>query len=246
METRYKRILLKLSGEALMGERKYGIDPKSLESYATEINSVVELGVEVGIVLGGGNIYRGISSAAEGIHQASGDQMGMLATMINSLALQNILESKGIQTRLASAIEMNQIAEPYIRRRAMRHLEKARVVIMGAGTGHPYFTTDTAAALRAVEIEADVIIKGTRVDGIYDSDPEKNPDALRFSEISYFDVIKRDLRVMDLTAITLCRENKLPIIVFDINTKGNLRRLLLGEDVGTLVSDSVKSTTNPE
>jgi uridylate kinase len=172
--------------------------------------------------------------------------MGMLATMINSLALQNILESKGIQTRLASAIEMNQIAEPYIRRRAMRHLEKGRVVIMGAGTGHPYFTTDTAAALRAVEIEADVIIKGTRVDGVYDSDPEKNPGAFRFPEITYLDVLKRDLRVMDLTAITLCRENKLPIIVFNINTKGNLRRLLLGEDVGTLVSDSAKATTNPE
>lgn len=246
MEPRFKRILLKLSGEALMGDREYGIDPASLQSYADEILGAVELGVEVGIVLGGGNIYRGVSSAAQGIHKASGDQMGMLATLINSLALQNILESKGVHTRLASAIEMNQIAEPYIRRRAMRHLEKGRVVIMGAGTGHPYFTTDTAAALRAVEIEADVIIKGTRVDGVYDSDPEKNPDAQRFPEISYFDVLKRDLRVMDLTAITLCRENKLPIIVFNINTKGNLRRLLLGEDVGTLVSDSVKATTNPE
>ncbi|MDT8323658.1 MAG: UMP kinase [Bacteroidota bacterium] len=247
MEPRFKRILLKLSGEALMGEREYGIDPDSLQSYADEIISAVELGVEVGIVLGGGNIYRGVSSAAEGIHKASGDQMGMLATMINSLALQNILEGKGVHTRLASAIEMNQIAEPYIRRRAMRHLEKGRVVIMGAGTGHPYFTTDTAAALRAVEIEADVILKGTRVNGVYDSDPEKNPDAFRFQEISYLDVLRRDLRVMDMTAITLCRENKLPIIVFNINTKGNLRRLLIGEDVGTLVSDSVQSkTTNPE
>ncbi len=247
MEPRFKRILLKLSGEALMGEREYGIDPDSLQSYADEIISAVELGVEVGIVLGGGNIYRGVSNAAEGIHKASGDQMGMLATMINSLALQNILETKGVHTRLASAIEMNQIAEPYIRRRAMRHLEKGRVVIMGAGTGHPYFTTDTAAALRAVEIEADVILKGTRVDGVYDSDPEKNPEAFRFPEISYLDVLRRDLRVMDLTAITLCRENKLPIIVFNINTKGNLRRLLIGEDVGTLVSDSVQSkTTNPE
>ncbi|MCB2203406.1 UMP kinase [bacterium] len=243
MEPRFKRILLKLSGEALMGDREFGIDPDSLQSYADEILSVIDLGVEVGIVLGGGNIYRGVSNAAEGIHKASGDQMGMLATMINSLALQNILESKGVHTRLASAIEMNQIAEPYIRRRAIRHLEKRRVVIMGAGTGHPYFTTDTAAALRAVEIEADVILKGTRVNGVYDSDPEKNPDAFRFPEISYIDVLRRDLRVMDLTAITLCRENKLPIIVFNINTKGNLRRLLLGEDVGTLVSDSVESHT---
>ncbi len=242
MEPRFERVLLKLSGEALMGERDYGIDPAALLSYADEIISAVELGVQVGIVLGGGNIYRGVAAAAQGIHKASGDQMGMLATMINSLALQNILESKGVHTRLASAIEMNQIAEPYIRRRAIRHLEKGRVVIMGAGTGHPYFTTDTAAALRAVEIEADVIIKGTRVDGVYDSDPEKNPEAFRFQEISYLDVLKRDLRVMDLTAITLCRENKLPIIVFDINTKGNLRRLLLGEDVGTIVSDTAMTT----
>ena len=246
MEPRFKRILLKLSGEALMGDSDYGIDPAALQNYADEIISAVELGVEVGIVLGGGNIYRGVSSAAEGIHKASGDQMGMLATMINSLALQNTLEVKGVHTRLASAIEMNQIAEPYIRRRAIRHLEKGRVVIMGAGTGHPYFTTDTAAALRAVEIEADVILKATRVDGVYDSDPEKNPDAAHFPEISYFDVMKRDLRVMDMTAITLCRENKLPIIVFNINTSGNLRRLLLGEEVGTLVSDSTSSTTHPE
>jgi uridylate kinase len=228
-----------------MGEREYGIDPAALQNYADEIISAVDLGVQVGIVLGGGNIYRGVSNAADHIHKASGDQMGMLATMINSLALQNILESKGVHTRLASAIEMNQIAEPYIRRRAMRHLEKGRVVIMGAGTGHPYFTTDTAAALRAVEIEADVILKGTRVDGVYDSDPEKNPDAFRFQEISYIDVLQRDLRVMDQTAITLCRENKLPIIVFDINTKGNLRRLLEGEDVGTVVSDSAMTTPIP-
>ena len=245
MQPRYQRILLKLSGEALMGDREYGIDPAALQNYADEIISAVELGVQVGIVLGGGNIYRGVSNAADRIHKASGDQMGMLATMINSLALQNILESKGIHTRLASAIEMNQIAEPYIRRRAMRHLEKGRVVIMGAGTGHPYFTTDTAAALRAVEIEADVIIKGTRVDGVYDSDPEQNPEAFRFQEISYLDVLQRDLRVMDLTAITLCRENKVPIIVFDINTKGNLRRLLQGEDVGTVVSDSAMTTPVP-
>ena len=240
----YKRVLLKLSGEALMGEREYGIDPGALQSYADEIISAVDLGVEVGIVLGGGNIYRGVSSSAEGIHKAFGDQMGMLATMINSLALQNILESLGQYTRLASAIEMNQIAEPYIRRRAIRHLEKSRVVIMGAGTGHPYFTTDTAAALRAVEIEADVIIKGTRVDGVYDSDPETNPEAFRFQQISYIDVLKRDLRVMDMTAITLCRENKLPIIVFNINRPGNLRRLLLGEDIGTLVSDTPGTTSD--
>ncbi len=236
MPVTYNRILLKLSGEALMGSHDYGIDPETLRFFAEEIESVVALGVQVGIVIGGGNIYRGVAAAAQGIHKASGDQMGMLATMINSLALQNILEQHGVQTRLASAIEMNQIAEPYIRRRCMRHLEKGRVVILGAGTGHPYFTTDTAAALRAVEIEADVIIKGTRVDGVYDSDPEKNPDAFRFQEISYLDVLKRDLRVMDLTAITLCRENNLPIIVFNINTPGNLRRLVLGEEVGTLVS----------
>ncbi len=236
MELKYKRILLKLSGESLMGSREYGIDPEILRFYADEIISIRELGVQIGIVIGGGNIYRGVEGVADGIHKASGDQMGMLATMINSLALQNALELKGVYTRLASSIDMEQIAEPYIRRRVMRHLEKGRVVILGAGTGHPFFTTDTAAALRAVEIEADVIIKGTRVDGVYDSDPEKNPDAFRFDSISYLDVLKRDLRVMDLTAITLCRENTLPIIVFNINHKGNLKRLVLGEDVGTLVS----------
>jgi uridylate kinase len=244
MNLKYRRILLKLSGEALMGERQYGIDPAILGLYADEIFSVTDLGVEVGIVLGGGNIYRGVSDSAEGIHKASGDQMGMLATMINSIALQNVLESRGISTRLASAIDMNQIAEPYIRRRVMRHLEKGRVVLLGAGTGHPYFTTDTAAALRAVEIEADVIIKGTRVDGVYDSDPLKNPDAFRFQHIDYLDVLKRDLRVMDLTAITLCRENNVPIIVFNINTRGNLRRLVLGEEVGTLVSANGTVSSN--
>ncbi len=232
---KYQRILLKLSGEALMGSAEYGIDPTALNLYADEIKSVVDIGVQVGIVIGGGNIYRGIEAAAHGIHKASGDQMGMLATMINSIAMLNILESRGIHTRLASAIEMNQIAEPYIRRRAIRHLEKGRIVIMGAGTGHPYFTTDTAAALRAVEIEADVIIKGTRVDGVYSSDPEKNPDARRFDTITHDDVLQRNLRVMDLTAITLCRENDLPIVVFDINIPGNLKRLVLGETVGTLV-----------
>jgi uridylate kinase len=235
-QPRYHRILLKLSGESLMGDCEYGIDPSVLSNYADEIRSVVDVGVQVGIVIGGGNIFRGVESAAHGLHKASGDQMGMLATMINSIAMLNTLESRGVNTRLASAIEMDQIAEPYIRRRAIRHLEKGRVVIMGAGTGHPYFTTDTAAALRAVEIEADVIIKGTRVDGVYDSDPEKNPEAFRFTEISYLDVLKRDLRVMDLTAITLCSENNLPIIVFDINIPGNLKRLVMGEPVGTVVS----------
>ncbi len=236
---RYKRILLKLSGEALMGTREYGIEPAALNQFAEEICSITELGVQVGVVIGGGNIYRGVQAAAQGIHKASGDQMGMLATMINSLALQNTLEGNGVKTRLASAFEMHQIAEPYIRRRVIRHLEKGRVVIMGAGTGHPYFTTDTAAALRAVEIEADVIVKGTRVDGVYDSDPLKNPAAFRFQEISYLDVLKRDLRVMDLTAITLCRENNIPIVVLNINVRGNLKRLALGEDVGTLVHASV-------
>ena len=243
MDLKYRRILLILSGESLMGTRDYGIDPDILQMYAGEIQSVFELGIQVGIVLGGGNIYRGVAGSTDGIHRASGDQMGMLATMINSLALQNVLEARGINTRLASAIEMHQIAEPYIRRRAIRHLEKGRVVILGAGTGHPYFTTDTAAALRAVEMEADVIIKGTRVDGVYDSDPEMNPDAFRFQEISYIDVLKRDLRVMDMTAITLCRENNLPIIVFNITARGNLRRLVLGEDVGTLVSAKEQHTT---
>jgi uridylate kinase len=236
MTAKYKRIILKLSGESLMGERDYGIDPDALQQYASEIADVVGLGVQVGIVIGGGNIFRGVSAATQGIDKTSGDQMGMLATMINSIALQNILETKGVETRLASAIQMSQIAEPYIRRRVIRHLEKGRVVVMGAGTGHPYFTTDTAAALRAVEIEADVIIKGTRVDGVYDSDPEKNPDAFRFQEISYLDVLKRDLRVMDLTAITLCRENSLPIIVFNMHVPGNLKKLVLGEDIGSLVT----------
>ncbi len=237
MTPKYKRILLKLSGESLMGERDYGIDPEALQQYADDVAEVVKLGVQVGIVIGGGNIFRGVSAASQGLDKTTGDQMGMLATMINSMALQNVMETKGIHTRLASAIEMNQIAEPYIRRKAIRHLEKGRVVIMGAGTGHPYFTTDTAAALRAVEIEADVIIKGTRVDGVYDSDPEKNPDAFRFQEISYLDVLKRDLRVMDLTAITLCRENSLPIIVFNMHVPHNLKRLVMGEEVGSLVSE---------
>ena len=218
-----------------MGDRGYGIDPAVLEHFSNEIAAVHSLGVEVGIVIGGGNIYRGIAAAADGVDKVVGDQMGMLATVINALALQNVLEKNGTYTRLMSAISMEEMAEPYIRRRAIRHLEKGRVVIFGAGTGNPYFTTDTAAALRAVEIKADVIVKGTRVDGIYDSDPEKNPAAIKFPEISYMDVLKKDLKVMDLTAITLCRENKLPIVVFNMNVPGNLKRIVIGEDVGSTV-----------
>ncbi len=232
---RYRRVLLKLSGEALMGERQFGIDPAVLKAYAAEIKGVHDLGVELGIVIGGGNIYRGVSDSTDGIDKVTGDHMGMLATLVNALALQSALEGEGTLTRLMSAIRVDVIAEPFIRRRAVRHLEKGRVVIFGAGTGNPYFTTDTAAALRAVEIEADAIIKGTRVDGVYDSDPERNPSAFKFTEISYLDVMKKDLKVMDMTAITLCKENGLPIIVFNMNTKGNFRRLILGEDVGTTV-----------
>jgi uridylate kinase len=231
----YKRILLKLSGEALMGDQEYGIDQRVLEGYSTEIKQVKDLGVEIGIVIGGGNIFRGVSNSSTNIDKVTGDHMGMLATLINALALQSALEHDGMITRLVSAIRMEVIAEPFIRRRSVRHLEKGRIVIFGAGTGNPYFTTDTAAALRAVEIEADVIIKGTRVDGVYDSDPERNPAAFRFPEISYLDVLQKDLKVMDMTAITLCKENKLPIIVFNMNTRGNLKRLVLGEPVGTRV-----------
>ena len=234
----FKRILLKLSGEALMGEQEFGIEPKVLSDYAAEIAEVHNLGVELGIVIGGGNIFRGIQAAAHGIHKVSGDNMGMLATVINCIAFQNALEAHGIETRLQTAIKMEQIAEPFIRRRAIRHLEKGRVVLFGAGTGNPYFTTDTAAVLRAIEIEAEVVIKGTRVDGVYDSDPEKNPSAKKYEAISYLDVIDKNLRVMDFTAITLCRENKLPIMVFDINQKGNLKRLITGEKFGTTVSDN--------
>jgi uridylate kinase len=233
--TPYKRILLKLSGESLMGNREYGIDSEVLNAFALEIRDVKQIGVEIGIVIGGGNIYRGVDLSADGIDKVTGDHMGMLATVINALALQNALEKKGLYTRCLTAINMERIAEPFIRRRAIRHLEKGRVVIFAAGTGNPYFTTDTAAALRAIEIEADVILKGTRVDGVYDSDPEKNADAIRFPEISYLDVLRKDLRVMDLTAITLCKENKLPIIVFNMNVPGNLRRVVLGESVGSKV-----------
>jgi uridylate kinase len=235
---KYKRILLKLSGEALMGDQEYGIDPQILKRYSAEIKSVKELGVQIGIVIGGGNIYRGVSNSSSNIDKVTGDHMGMLATLINALALQSALEHEGMITRLVSAIRMEVIAEPFIRRRAVRHLEKDRIVLFGAGTGNPYFTTDTAAALRAVEIEADVIIKGTRVDGVYDSDPERNPAAFKFQEISYLDVLKKDLKVMDMTAITLCRENKLPIVVFNMNMPGNLKRLILGEPVGTRVLDA--------
>lgn len=231
----YKRILLKLSGEALMGEQEFGIDPNILKQYSLEIKAVHEAGVQIGIVIGGGNIYRGVSNSSDNIDKVTGDHMGMLATLINALALQSALEHQGLITRLISAIRMEVIAEPFIRRRAVRHLEKNRIVIFGAGTGNPYFTTDTAAALRAVEIEADVIIKGTRVDGVYDSDPEKNPNAIRFPNISYMDVLKRNLNIMDMTAITLCRENKLPILVFNMNRPGNLKRLVMGEAIGTKV-----------
>lgn len=232
---RYRRVLLKLSGESLMGEQEFGIDARVVQQYATDIVEVHALGVEIGIVIGGGNIYRGVSKSTDGIDKVTGDHMGMLATLINALALQSALEREGLSTRLMSAIRMDVIAEPFIRRRAVRHLEKGRVVIFGAGTGNPYFTTDTAAALRAVEIEASAIVKGTRVDGVYDSDPERNPSAFRFTQISYLDVLKKDLKVMDMTAITLCKENNLPILVFNMNTKGNFRRLILGEQVGTTV-----------
>jgi len=236
-ELEYKRILLKLSGESLMGQKGFGIDHNVLNFFAEEVKKAKEAGVQIGIVIGGGNIYRGLSASDQGIDRVTGDQMGMLATMINSLALQNAIEHTGVYSRLMSSISMEQVAEPYIRRRAIRHLEKGRVVIFGAGTGHPYFSTDTAASLRAVEIQADIIIKGTRVDGVYDSDPEKNPDALRFNNISYLDIINRSLRVMDLTAVSLCQENNLPMIVFDMNQPGNLLRLVNGEKVGTFISN---------
>lgn len=233
---KYKRILLKLSGEALMGNRQYGIDNDRLKEYATEIKKVVDKGCEVAIVIGGGNIFRGLAGAATGMDRVQGDYMGMLATVINGMALQGALEDAGIMTRLQSAIEMDKVAEPFIKRKAVRHLEKGRVVIFGAGTGNPYFTTDTAATLRAIEIDADVILKGTRVDGIYDSDPEKNADAVKFNSLSFDEVFEKNLKVMDMTAFTLSHENKLPIIVFDMNKEGNLESLIDGENVGTLVN----------
>ena len=231
----FKRILLKLSGEALAGEDKFGIDSKILQLYAQEVKLAVELGVEVALVVGGGNIFRGISEAAYEMDRVSADYMGMLATVINALALQNALEKIGLNTRAQTAIPMNQIAEPFIRRRAIRHLEKGRVVIFAAGTGNPYFTTDTAAVLRAVEIEADVILKGTKVDGVYTADPFLDPEAKLLDELSYLEVVKRGLRVMDSTAITLSMDNKLPIIVFNMGQKGNLKRVVLGEPIGTKV-----------
>lgn len=234
---KYKRVLLKLSGESLMGQKGFGIDHNVLDFFSTEVKKVHDIGVQLGIVIGGGNIYRGLSADDQGIDRVTGDQMGMLATVINSLALQNAIENKGIFTRLMSAIKMEEMAEPYIRRRAQRHLEKGRVVIFGAGTGHPYFSTDTAASLRAVEIGADVIIKGTRVDGVYDSDPERNPDAYKFNNITYMDILKKNLRVMDLTAISLCQENSLPIIVFNMNVPDNLVKLVKGENIGTLIQN---------
>lgn len=234
-ELKYKRILLKLSGESLMGDKGQGIDPKMLDYFAAEVKKILDRGVQVGIVIGGGNIYRGLNAAEQGIDRVAGDQMGMLATVINAIALQNAFENNGMYTRLMTAIEMQAIAEPYIRRRAMRHLEKGRIVIFGAGTGHPYFSTDTAAALRAVEIEADAVVKGTRVNGIYNSDPEKDKDAVRYEKITYKDVLTKGLRAMDLTAISLCQENSLPVVVFNMNEEDNLLKLVSGEDIGTKV-----------
>ncbi|UPT68984.1 MAG: UMP kinase [Sphingobacteriales bacterium JAD_PAG50586_3] len=232
---KYKRILLKLSGEALMGDKQFGIDNDRLTQYATEIQQAVEKGIEVGVVIGGGNIFRGMQAEEGGMDRVQGDYMGMLATVINSMALQAALEKMGVDTRLLSAIKMEQICEPFIRRRAVRHLEKGRVVIFGAGTGNPYFTTDTAASLRAIEIEADVILKGTRVDGIYTADPEKDPTATKYETITFNEVYEKGLNVMDMTAFTLCKENNLPIIVFDMNKEGNLQHLVAGDKVGTLV-----------
>ncbi|MFM7710842.1 MAG: UMP kinase [Ferruginibacter sp.] len=235
MLPKYKRILLKLSGESLMGKNSFGLDPTVIAQYAADIKKITELGVQVALVVGGGNIYRGMNEAETGIERAQGDYMGMLATVINGMALQSGLEKAGVYTRLQSAINMDQIAEPYIRRRAIRHLEKGRVVIFGAGTGNPYFTTDTAGSLRAIEIKADVILKGTRVDGIYTADPEKDPTATKYGHISFADCIAQKLNVMDMTAFTLCMENNLPIIVFDMNQPENLLRVVAGEKVGTLV-----------
>lgn len=233
---KYNRILLKLSGEALMGKRQYGIDPERLDDYAREIKKITEQGVQVAIVIGGGNIFRGVAGASRGMDRVQGDHMGMLATVINGLALQSALEDNEVPTRLQSAIKMNEVAEPFIRRKAIRHLEKGRVVIFGGGTGNPYFTTDSAAVLRAIEIQADVILKGTRVDGIYTSDPEKDSAATKFDYISFDDVIKKGLKVMDTTAFTLSQENELPIIVFDMNTRGNLYKVVSGENIGTKVN----------
>lgn len=232
---KYKRILLKLSGEALMGNKEFGIDPERVKQYAKEICEIANKGVEIAIVIGGGNIYRGINAEGNGIDRVSGDYMGMMATIINGVALQNGIEQQGKLTRLVSALEINKVCEPYIRRKAIRHLEKGRVVIFVAGTGNPYFTTDTAATLRATEMEAEVLLKGTRVDGIYTADPEKDASARKFEEISFDEIYQKGLKVMDMTAFAMCQENKMPLIVFDMNTPGNLRRIMEGEKIGTLV-----------
>lgn len=233
---KYNRILLKLSGEALMGDKQFGIDTEKLSSYANEIKTAIDFGVEVAVVIGGGNIFRGVQVEGQGLDRVQGDYMGMLATIINGMALQSALEKADVETRLLTAIKMEQVAEPFIRRRAMRHLQKGRVVIFGGGTGNPYFTTDTAATLRAIEIEADVILKGTRVDGIYTADPEKDDSATKYDTITFKEVYEKELNIMDMTAFTLCNENKLPIVVFDINKKQNLYKMLQGESVGTLVN----------
>ena len=233
---KYKRILLKLSGEALMGNKQFGIDNNRLMQYAEEIREIADLGTEIGIVIGGGNIFRGVQAEQGGMERTQGDYMGMLATMINSMALQAALESVGLFTRLQSAIEMKQIAEPFIKRKAVRHLEKGRIVIFGSGTGNPFFTTDSAASLRAIEIDAEVILKGTRVDGIYDKDPEENASAKKFDTITFDEAYKKNLKVMDMTAFTLCKENDLPVIVFNMNKKGNLKKVVTGEEIGTLVT----------
>lgn len=233
---KYKRILLKLSGESLMGSRQYGIDPDRLQQYASEIKAVVELGTEVAIVIGGGNIFRGVQAESSGIDRVQGDYMGMLATVINGMALQSALEQNGLFTRLMSGINMEQVCEPFIRRRAVRHLEKGRIVIFGAGIGNPYFTTDSTASLRAIEIMAEVVLKGTRVDGVYSSDPEKNPDATRYETLSFQEAYEKGLNIMDMTAFTLCQENNLPIIVFDMNKPGNLMEIMKGNQNGTLIN----------
>ena len=236
MALKYKRVLLKLSGEALMASQPYGIDPQVVETVAREVMEVYKKGMQLAVVIGGGNIYRGIAASASGMERSSADYMGMLATVLNALALQNILENKNVTTRVQSAIEMRQLAETYIRRRAVRHLEKKRVVIFAAGTGNPFFTTDTAAALRGMEIGADVIMKATKVDGVYSADPMKDPSAVRYDRLSYLDVLQKNLKVMDATAISLCMDNNLPIIVFNLNVYGNIKRIVSGEPVGTLVS----------
>ncbi|MFI5288493.1 MAG: UMP kinase [Polyangia bacterium] len=237
MTPRFKRILLKLSGEALVGDAGFGIDPHTLEGIASEIAEVRSLGCEVSVVIGGGNIFRGLAASAHGMDRASADYMGMMATVMNSLALQDALERINVNTRVLSAIEMRELCEPYIRRRAMRHLEKGRVVIFAAGTGNPYFTTDTAASLRAMEIHAEVLLKATKVDGVYDMDPVKHPEAKKFHRLTYIEVLQRNLKVMDSTAISLCRDNKLAIVVFDLRSRGNIRRVVEGESIGTLVTD---------